>query len=172
MKKLLLGALLLLSMTLNSQTIINGNLIINSNITIGNNCGNNPETITYTGDMNFNTNSTVTLKGVNLIINGNINGTGTITNFCNNNISDICGNLQPNSTVNITGITFCGQVLSNLEFTFTNDKYNYKYNVYDINGKLLQQGITDQNTFDNLPSKQFLIIKVDNFKSFKLYKSN
>lgn len=70
-------------------------------------------------DCNFNGNYTLTIKGVNLIIQGNINGTGTITSFCNNNIANICGTLQPNSGVTLTNITYCGSPLSIKTFDIT-----------------------------------------------------
>lgn len=165
MKKLIL-ILLLCTIATYSQTVIQGNLLVENNMIIGQNCG-QIQTITYTGDCNFNGDYLLQLKGVNLIILGNYNGTGRITSFCNNNISDVCGNFQPNSGITLTGVTYCGNTLSSPIFNIQKD-FGYKYTVYDLTGRAIFHGITNENMYQNMP-KIPLIIKVEGFETIKTF---
>lgn len=156
-----------LCLTINAQTVIQGNLIIDSNITIGQNCGGNNETITYTGDLNFNGDYTLTLKGVNLIIQGNINGTGTIDNHCNSNVSDICGGLQNSGNINFSGVTICGDSLSSSFFNIEKDLGLY-YTIYNLAGQKIKEGITTADMFYDVPREMFMILKVEGFEAEKI----
>lgn len=171
MKKLLLLTLLITGLTINAQTTIQGNLIINSDIIIGSNCGQGQpiETIIYTGDLNFNTNSTITLKGVDLRFQGNINGTGTITNHCSNKPSTICYTGWNNSGSNITynGVTLVNcSTLSSPIFNIQSD-FGYEYEIYNTNSQLIKSGYTDQYIYESLPKNQLFFIKVKGFSPDK-----
>lgn len=74
---------------------------LTNNVTWGNNCGNgNALAVTIYGDLNLN-GRTLTLKNVNLIVTGNLNGGGEILNGCKNNPSTYCvrGAIQNNPTI-------------------------------------------------------------------------
>ncbi|MFY8098225.1 MAG: hypothetical protein ACOVMH_10450 [Flavobacterium sp.] len=100
MKKIVLFLFFIFSSFLFSQTVS-----LSSNTTWGSNCGNGhaPTTITINGDLNLN-GRTLTLKNVNLIVNGNLNGGGSIDNGCSNNPSTYCvrGNIQNNPSISVT----------------------------------------------------------------------
>lgn len=168
MKTILTMMALALCLTINAQTVIQGNLLIESNTTLGSNCGqNNTETITYTGDLNFNGNYILTLKGVNLIIQGNINGRATIKSFCQNNQSDVCGNLQNASGIVFNGVSICGNTLSAPTFDINKD-FGYNYTIYNlVTGQKIQEGITSQDMFLDAPKGVFLLLKVEGFKEEK-----
>jgi hypothetical protein len=113
---------------------------------------------------------TLTLRNTNLIVRGNINGAGTI-NFCgnpNNPSSSVCVDGAIQNNANLSGLT-C-QTLSSETFTFTINNYGLNYIVYDIQGRVVQKGILEESTYENLPIKTLLIIKVDGFANFKIYK--
>ncbi len=155
-----------------SQTTIQGNLIVDGDITIGQNCGNGNgvETITYTGDLNFNGNYIISLKGVNLIINGNINGTGTINNICNNTQSSICYNGVNNSGNNITynNVVLIQCNLNLPEFDLNKDE-DYFYDVYNTLQQKIYSGVTHKHMLEELPKKEILFIKIEGFKIIKTY---
>ena len=171
MRKLLLGALLLLSISLFSQTI-QGNLIVDSNMQLGQNCG-GLTTITYTGDLNFNgTGNILTLKGVNLVILGNINGSGVINSFCNNQTSTITYYGNNNAGNNITylnGATLVNGSLSLPTFNMTED-FGFDYIAFDLWGRVLMSGVTDSTTYFKLPSKQVVLFYVEGYKLGKILK--
>lgn len=132
--------------------------------TLGGNCG-QTENITINGDLNLN-GFTLTLKNVNLIVTGNLNGGGSIVNFCQNNISTVCVLVSVQNNPNLNGLS-CS--LSYQTFEFTRD-YGYQFKVYDIQGKLIMEGITNESTYNELPTQMILIIKVDGFSAQKIYK--
>lgn len=165
MKKIILGAILLFSIVSFGQT---QNLSLTSHMFLGDNCGQDQPTTTITyQDVNLN-GFTLTLRNVNLIVTHNLNGDGEIKNCGNPNqiTSSVCvqGAIQNNP--NLNGLS-CS-TLSTPEFDFTKD-YGHKFKVYDISGKLLVEGITDESTFSGLPKNKLLIVKVESFKGFKLY---
>lgn len=154
---------LLVAMTTFSQ-----NLIIDSNTFLGSNCGQNQQQILTYQDVNFNGNYTLTLKNVKLVINGNLNGTGTIENFCNNNQSVYClsGNLNGNITFN--GVLDCS-TLSTPVFN-ENINLNLPYVVYDLTGRLIDSGMTNPNMLETLQSNTVYLIKVEGFELVKRVK--
>lgn len=164
MKTILTTITLLLCITMNSQ-----NLIIDGDMTLGSNCGNTIQEITYSGDLNFNGNYTLTLKNVKLTINGNINGIGIITNHCSNSPSQICYNGFNNAGNNITyqNITL---VNCNTLYTPTFDvlkDYGYEYTIYNLLGQKLKYGFTNNSMFDGLPKNEVIIINVKGFEEIK-----
>lgn len=77
---------------------------LTNDVTWGSNCGNgNTLAVTINGDLNLN-GRTLTLRNVNLIVTGNLNGGGRILNDCNNNPSTYCvrGAVQNNPTISVT----------------------------------------------------------------------
>lgn len=77
---------------------------LTNDVTWGSNCGNgNTLAVTINGDLNLN-GRTLTLRNVNLIVTGNLNGGGRILNDCNNNPSTYCvrGAIQNNPTISVT----------------------------------------------------------------------
>lgn len=77
---------------------------LTNDVTWGSNCGNgNTLAVTINGDLNLN-GRTLTLRNVNLIVTGNLNGGGKILNDCNNNPSTYCvrGAIQNNPTISVT----------------------------------------------------------------------
>ena len=166
MNKILL-IIAILSLSVNAQTVVQGNLIVNENTTLGQNCGNGLETITYTGNLIFNSNKTLVLKGINLIILGNVIGSGTITHSCNNNQSSICINGTNDSNITYNGILLNTCVLSIKSFDINKD-FDYNYTVHDLTGRLLHKGKTNTNMLYYLPKNTILIITVEGFKSEKL----
>lgn len=93
MKKITLLLLVIFPALFFAQTIS-----LTNDVTWGSNCGNgNTLAVTINGDLNLN-GKTLTLKNVNLIVTGNLNGGGKIKNDCNNNVSTFCvkGAIQNN----------------------------------------------------------------------------
>lgn len=161
--KTLLFSILLCSLSF-GQTVS-----LTSNEVYGQNCGMNQpvETIIINGDLNLN-GFELTLKNVSLTVTGNINGPGAI-DMCSNpnqNNSSVCVNGVIQNSPNLNGLT-C--TLSIEEFNFTKD-YGYWYRVYDIQGKLLSEGVTSPNTYNELPFNQILFVKITSFKMIKIYK--
>jgi len=143
------------------------NLIIDSNMTIGQNCGQGQPNQTLTvQDLNFNGDYILTLKGINLFILGNVNGTGTITNFCNNNQSTACYNGWYNGNVTTYGIILVS--CSSLSIQMFNPTINQdlQFKIYDLNGRVLLSGKTSANMYETL-SKGVYLIEVEGFKIFK-----
>lgn len=158
-------ALLLLAFTGYAQ-----NLSLTHDMSIGQNCGQGQpaQTITYQ-EVNLN-GYTLTLRNVNLVITGNLNGPGKI---------ESCGNPnQTNSTLCVNGFIQNGAITMGLNctlsepiFEFTNNYCGINYIVYDISGKELLRGVTDESTYNNLPKHQVLIFKPENYKAIKLFKN-
>jgi len=99
MKKITLLLLIIFPALFFAQTIS-----LTNDVTWGSNCGNgNTLAVTINGDLNLN-GKTLTLKNVNLIVTGNLNGGGKILNDCNNNPSTYCvkGAVQNNPTISVT----------------------------------------------------------------------
>lgn len=167
MKKLLLLLLLVVSVNSFAQSIS-----LTASMSIGSNCGNNESQNEYiiNGDLNLN-GFTLTLRNIDLVVKGNINGGGSI-DFCGNPnkpSSSVCvsGSIQNN--VNLNGLT-C-RTLSNESFTFTSENNGLKYDVLDLQGRILQSGITNDTTYYDLPKEIVLIFRVEGFKAFKIYKT-
>ena len=114
MKKITFLILLFFPLYIFSQNTINGNYSLSNNISFpsavgfGNgNCGNgDTTTITITGDLNLS-GRTLELRNVNLIVLGNLNGSGTISSCTNNSTLCIRGVVQNNPTLNVTQNTNC-----------------------------------------------------------------
>ena len=114
MKKITFLILLFFPLYIFSQNTINGNYSLSNNISFpsavgfGNgNCGNgDTTTITITGDLNLS-GRTLELRNVNLIILGNLNGSGTISSCTNNSTLCIRGVIQNNPILNVTQNTNC-----------------------------------------------------------------
>lgn len=164
MKKILF-ALLTSAMTFGQS------VSLTQNTSYGDNCGQNRPvtTITINGDINLN-GFTLTLRNVNLIVTGNLNGGGSIVNCGNPNIitSSVCVNGAIQNNPNLNGLS-C--TLSAESFTFTSDNNGLKYDVFDLQGRLILFGITENNTFETLPQKTILIFRVEGFKPIKIYRN-
>ena len=146
------------------------NLIIDQNMTLGQNCGNGQQQTIQVQDLNFNGNYTLTLKNVKLIITGNQNGTGTIRNFCNNSISEMCIAGYRNGNITYDGITLVDcNTLSTPIFNHTTD-LNLPYVIYDLTGRLIGTGITSTYMFDELQSNTVYLVKVEAFEAVKRIK--
>lgn len=166
MKKVILGAILLFSILSSSQTVS-----LTSNTTYGSNCGqNNTENITINGDLNLN-GYTLNLRNVNLTVTGNLNGGGQV-DFCgnrNNPSSSLCVNGVIQNNPNLNNLT-C-RTLNIQEYDFTQNIDGLKYIIYDIQGRVLLQGLTDKNTFNKLESNKILFIKIEGYRLLKIYKN-
>ena len=153
---------MLLSIGAFSQTVS-----LTSNTTYGTNCNPNetPTEVIINGDLNLN-GYTVFLKNTNLTITGNLNGAGEIKHCNSNNNSTLCvfGAIQNNPELN--GLS-CYLTLP--KFDIKKD-YGYKFEVFDLNGKLLYAGVSDENTMSNLPKQQFVIFIVRGYEIMKIYK--
>jgi hypothetical protein len=141
------------------------NLIIDSNMTLGQNCGNNQQQTIQVQDLNFNSNYTLTLKNVKLEVLGNINGNGSIQNFCNNSQSIICYYGYNNSNIQVVNCS----ALSTPVFNHTTD-LNLPYVVHDLTGRLIATGITSPYMFDDLQSNTVYLVKVEGFEAVKRIK--
>lgn len=143
------------------------NLIIDQNMTIGQNCGQGQPSQTLTvQDLNFNGNYTLTLKGINLVVLGNVNGTGTITNFCNNVQSTACYNGWYNGNVTTNGITLVNcSSLSTPIFNPVTD-IDLEFYIYNTIGRLERHGRTSSRMYEEL-EKGFYVVHVVGFKPFK-----
>jgi hypothetical protein len=140
------------------------NLIIDQNTTLGTSCGNGQQEVFTFQDVNFNGNFTLTLKNAKLVINGNLNGTGTIKNQCNNNESEVIVNGYTNG--NITYVNF---TLSTPAFNHTLN-LDLPYTIYSIDGRIQRFGRTSVNMYDELQPNTIYIVKVEGFKMFKKVK--
>lgn len=174
MKKILIIATMLLTLTSIGQTTINQNLVLsqNSNLTTtgletntNGNCGVLNGNITINGNLDLNNQTLFLKQNTNLVVNGTI--TNGIIISCNNqnhnNTISVCANNITN--VELNGIN-CNNNLSITQFQFSKD-YGLKYKVYDMLGRLRIEGITNQNTLNEMPKNEILIIKVDTFKDLK-----
>jgi len=163
MKKLFLSAFLTIGLMGNAQ-----NLSLTGNITLplqGGNCGNGTTTeITYQG-VNLN-GYTITLRNVKFNVTGNLNGPGEIKQCGNQSNSTVCVSGAIQNNPNLNGLS-CA-VLGEQEFEF--DKYGHKFEVYDIFGRLLLNGVTSESTYYDLPINQPLIMKVEGFEVKKIIK--
>ena len=162
MKKLFTLTLLLTTVILQAQ-----NLSLTSNMSLGENCGQGQPTTTITyQDVNLN-GYTLTLRNVNLVVTGNLNGGGEIKNCGNPNqiSSTVCvqGAIQNNPNLNGLSCT-----LSSPKFELNETTYNLKYKAYNLQGRELQSGITTQDFYPNLPKNEVLIIKIEGYAPFKL----
>jgi hypothetical protein len=114
MRKITFLVLLFFPLYIFSQNTVTGSYSLNNNtsfpsaVGFGNgNCGNgNTTTITINGDLNLN-GRTLELRNVNLIVLGNLNGSGTISSCTNNSTLCIRGVIQNNPTLNVTQNTNC-----------------------------------------------------------------
>jgi len=144
------------------------NLSLTGNITLplqGGNCGNGATTeITYQ-DVNLN-GFTITLRNVKLNVLGNLNGGGEIKQCGNQSNSTVCVSGAIQNNPNLNGLS-CA-VLGSEEFEF--NKYGHKFEVYDIFGRLLLNGVTNESTYYDLPINQPLIMKVEGFEVKKIIK--
>lgn len=164
MKRILL--LTLFTLGVNAQ-----NLSLTGNTTLGQNCGQGQpvQTITYQ-DVNLN-GYNLDLRNVRLQVLNNLNGSGSITS-CGNpnqNSSSVCvsGSIQNNPNLNGLSCT-----LSSEKFNFTSENYyGYSFKVYSLDGKLIQEGITSEKTYENLPKLKILLIKVEGFTALKVYRN-
>jgi hypothetical protein len=147
------------------------NLSLTGNTTLGTNCGQGQpvQTMTYQ-DVNLN-GYNLDLRNVRLQVLNNLNGSGSITSCGNPNQSNssvcVSGNIQNNP--NLNGLS-CN--LSSEKFTFTSEKYyGYNFKVYSVEGKIIQEGTTNQTTYENLPKNQIILVKVEGFTALKIYKN-
>ncbi len=141
---------------------------LSENTSYGGNCGNGFTTeVNINGDLNLN-NYILTLRNVNLNISGNLNGYGEINRCGNYDHSTICvfGVIQ--NTVNLNGIS-CNN-LDIKEFDANKD-LGHKFTVYNILGQVILEGFTTKEFFYILPKQTILIIKIEGFKTIKLYKN-
>lgn len=141
------------------------NLIIDSNMTLGQNCGHGQQQTIQVQDLNFNGNYTLTLKNVKLEVLGNINGNGSIQNFCNNSQSIICYYGYNNSNIQVVNCSTLGTPI----FNHTID-VNLPYVIYDLAGRLIATGITSPYMFDDLQSNTVYLVKVEGFEVVKRIK--
>jgi len=163
MKKLFLSAFLTIGLMGNAQ-----NLSLTSNITLplqGGNCGNGPTTELTYQDVNLN-GFTITLRNVKLIATSNLNGPGEIKQCGNQSNSSVCVSGAIQNNPNLNGLSCV--VLGEQEFEF--DKYGFRFEVYDIFGRLLLNGVTSESTYYDLPINEPLIMKVEGFEVKKIIK--
>lgn len=162
MKKLFTLTLLLTIVISQAQ-----NLSLTSNMSLGDNCGQGQPTTTLTyQDVNLN-GYTLTLRNVNLVVRGNLNGGGEIKNCGNPSqiSSTVCVQGSIQNSPNLNGLS-C--TLSSPKFELNENTYNLSYKVYDLQGRELQTGSTTQDFYSDLPKNQVLIIKIENYLPFKL----
>lgn len=151
--------MLIFSISMFTQTTINGDFIVSgTNNQIGQNCGNNLEQYTITGNLILDINNILDLKGVNLTVNGNIIGPGGYKSSCQNNLS----------ILNDVIVPYDGVTLSTNTFEFNSSIIGLKYSVYNTSGQLVKSGIIDSKILESLPKNEILIVKVENYKPKKL----
>lgn len=169
MKKFITVLVLLLSLTMFSQTTIDLSGMT-EDITLGQNCSQSqtPEEFVTTGDANLN-GFTINLKNSNLTVTGNLNGNGEIEG-CGQ--SSLCVNGATQNNPNIEDGLDCN-TLSNNEveltpvFSFSNVTKTIKIHnstfihVYSMTGQLVLESKGDTLRFEGLPTGIY-IFKGDN----------
>lgn len=168
MKKILLLLALLLTFNMFAQTTVTLSGMT-QDITLGSNCSNSQvqEQFVTTGDVNLNT-YTINLRNASLKVNGYINGNGQIIG-CGNSRICTTNTIQNNPIITNVAVVNCN-VLSTPQFDI-NKNYGFNYKLYNINGKLIQEGITSDNLYNTLPKYQILLLKVDGFENLKIVRS-
>ena len=141
------------------------NLIIDQNTTLGQNCGNGQIQTIQVQDLNFNGDYTLTLKNVKLEVLGNINGNGSIQNFCNNSQSIICYYGYNNSNIQVVNCNTLATPIFNHAIDV-----NLPYVIYDLTGRLIDTGITNPYMFDELQSNNVYLVKIEGFELIKRIK--
>lgn len=162
MKLKLLMLLFTIISTAQQQINLSG---ITQNMSIGQDCSSSqtPEQYRTTGDMNLN-GKTVQLRNTYLEVTGNLNGSGSIA-FCGNSSLCVRGVIQNNPNIE-SGLLNCS-TLSVVEFDFRRD-FDYNFEIYNLAGQKIKQGKTSINMLEDLPKNQVFIVRVENFKPFKV----
>ncbi len=112
---------------------------------------------------------TLTLKNIMVEVKGNLIGDGSIIKFAENCGVSLCVRGKIIGDVNLNGITCADDLLDNKQFEFKPENYGLKYKVYDLLGRELQKGITNENLFNDLPKNKLIILKVDKFAGKKMF---
>ena len=112
---------------------------------------------------------TLTLKNIMVEVKGNLIGDGSIIKFAENCGVSFCVRGKIVGNVNLNGITCADDFLNNQEFEFKAENYGLNYKVYDILGRELQKGITNENLFNELPKNKLIILKVEKFVGNKMF---
>jgi hypothetical protein len=161
MKKLFLLVLLVVGITTKAQTTIDLSGMT-TNLTLGQNCSSSqtPQQYITTGDVNLN-GKTLNLKNVILKVNGNINGGGRIEG-CGQAKLNLTGVIQNNPQIEEGLLVTLGLQTFNL---IKDIPKNLNYKVYDIMGRLIYQGNTNNI---KLPIKQLIILKVEGYEPKKM----
>ena len=165
MKTILTTMALALCLTLNAQ-----NLIVTGTTSISSSCGSELEEVVYSGDLNFNNNSTLILVNVILKILGNINGEGKVENAsCGTLRSEICYGGYNNAGSNVSYLDIdlvnCS-TLSSPKFDINKD-FNHYFQIYNLLGQKLKEGMTNLEMYTNLPKGEVLLVDIEGFKGFK-----
>lgn len=153
MKTILKTILVILALGLNGLNA--QNLIIDHDITLGQNCGQGQQEVFEYQDVNFNGNYTLTLKGATLRINGNLNGTGTIRNFCSNNSSVYCLSGNLNGNITFDGVVDCNSLSTPIFNENKNTELDFK--IYDLSGRFLYGAKTHSYMYETLPKGIYLV---------------
>lgn len=168
MKKLILLGVLITSMFVKAQTAIDLSGMT-GNTTLGQNCSSSqePQSFVTSGDLNLN-GFKLRLKNATLIVNGNLNGSGEI-DVCGQSTFCVNGVIQNNPVYDPEAL--CNTLSSNeYELDISNIPINIRYRVYDISGKLLDEGFTDDDFYNSLPKQKMMIVLIKGYKHKKIYK--
>ncbi len=161
MKKLITVLLLFTAVSYCQTTIdLSG---ITENDTLGSNCSNSQTVNSYetTGDLNLN-GHTLNLRNVSLKVNGNINGDGSIIK-CGQSTLCKTGILQNNPIIENGLLTDSCTTLNLQDFEEIPRNLNYK--IYDMLGRLIQEGKTNSIFF---PKNRILILEIEGYKPKKI----
>ncbi len=166
MKTIFTALAIMLTTILTAQTPVNLSGMT-QDMPLGQNCSNSQaqEQFITTGDLNLN-GKTLHLRNAYLTVTGYIKGPGRIEGCGNSKICTMNA-IQNSPVFNSVEVVNCS-TLGVPEFEF--DKYGHHFKVFDLTGRLLLEGITDENTFYQLPSMQVFILEVEGFATKKLLK--
>jgi phospholipase/lecithinase/hemolysin len=165
MKQIKLFIILLITLTSiisTAQTQINLSNMTDS-VTLGWNCSSSQIQSEYIADNALLNHNTINLRNSILRINGNIVGPGQI-NFCGN--SKLCVEGQIIDLTYNPSLLDCSTLSLNTFENLEQIPKNLNYSIYDLNGKLLSKGNTNNL---QLLLKQPFLLKVEGYKVKKLY---
>lgn len=175
MKTILTTMALAFCLTINAQTVILGSVSLTQNSSFNNsglleansyNCGGIlTGEITINGDLNLNGYTLYLKQGTTLKVNGNLNGGGQIKscNSGNNNNISVCVTGATQNSPNLNGLS-CNLSLPSFDI---NKDFNHYFQIYNLLGQKLKEGMTNLEMYNGLPKGEVLLVNIEGFKGFK-----